>query len=76
MRQGFSFWNRCAVEQLRTVSSRFVSHFLAQNGAGRTPCIKPKHDICESSCILEILLSPHIGPPRAARPARFIGLVD
>ena len=34
VRQGFSFWNRCAVEQLRTVSSRFVSHFLAQNGEG------------------------------------------
>ena len=30
----YAFWNRCAVEQLRTVSSRFVSHFLAQNGEG------------------------------------------
>ena len=34
-------------------------------GAGRTPCIKPKK-ISESACILWILLSPHIHPPRAA----------
>ena len=77
----YAFWNRCAVEQLRTVSSRFVSHFLAQNGEGtarswKNPMHQTKHDICESRCILEILLSPHIHPPRAARPARFIGLAD
>ena len=36
---------------------------------------QPKN-ISESTCILWILLSPHIHPPRAARPARFIGLAE
>ena len=43
---------------------------------GRNPCIKSEDDFCKSTCILWILLSPHIHPQRAARPARSLGLAD
>ena len=84
---GYVFWNRCAVVELLSwnscvlLAAGLYHAFLlkmvkVKPRDGRNSWIKSEDDVCESTCILWILLSPHIHPPRAARPARFIGLVD